>query len=387
MKNMLFIVMLLFVLSMNIKLSADVITDGNLDVVVDESTICPNAKSAILYEGKTNTLLYEQEMNLRLPPASMTKIMTLLLIYEAMEKDVINLNTVITISEYAKSQEGSKAFLSVGEQISVEELIKCICIASANDAAVAMAEAISGSEEAFVENMNKKVKDLGLKNTVFSDCTGLSSKNHYTSAYDMAVISDKLLDKYPEVLEYTNMKEDYIRKDTENPFWLVNTNKLLGRVKGINGLKTGYTSFSGYCITLHMEKNNLKLISVVMGYKDSKLRNSESVKLLNYGVNNYKLETIIKKDDIVKTIDSLLYKSKINMTVDEDICLLMKKGENIDYKYVVNYELKDKFNGYIELYVNDNLLNSYTLVVKEELEKRNLFEIAMYLLKKIFVFN
>lgn len=382
------IIILLFITILtlfNISICAENITDGNLDVSVEEKNICPNAKSAILFEGKTNSLLYEQDMNLRLPPASMTKIMTLLLIYEALEKNVINMETVVTISEEAKSQEGSKAFLSVGEQITVEELIKCICIASANDAAVAMAETIYGSEEEFVIKMNSKVKELGLNNTYFSDCTGLSSKNHYTSAYDMAIISDYLLDKYPSVLEYTNLKEDYIRKDTNKPFWLVNTNKLLGKVDGINGLKTGYTSFSGYCITLHMEKNNLKLISVVMGYKDSKVRNGESVKLLQFGANNYKLETIVKKEDVIKSVDSLLYKTKINITVEEDICILVKKGENINYNYIVNYELGDKFSGYFELYVNDNLIKKYPLVIKEELEKRNIFEITLYLFKKIFI--
>jgi len=382
------IIILLFITILtlfNISICAENITDGNLDVSVEEKNICPNAKSAILFEGKTNSLLYEQDMNLRLPPASMTKIMTLLLIYEALEKNVINMETVVTISEEAKSQEGSKAFLSVGEQITVEELIKCICIASANDAAVAMAETIYGSEEEFVIKMNSKVKELGLNNTYFSDCTGLSSKNHYTSAYDMAIISDYLLDKYPSVLEYTNLKEDYIRKDTNKPFWLVNTNKLLGKVDGINGLKTGYTSFSGYCITLHMEKNNLKLISVVMGYKDSKVRNGESVKLLQFGANNYKLETIVKKEDVIKSVDSLLYKTKINITVEEDICILVKKGENINYNYIVNYELGDKFSGCFELYVNDNLIKKYPLVIKEELEKRNIFEITLYLFKKIFI--
>jgi len=248
-----------------------------------------------------------------------------------------------------------------------------------------MAETIYGSEEEFVIKMNSKVKELGLNNTYFSDCTGLSSKNHYTSAYDMAIISDYLLDKYPSVLEYTNLKEDYIRKDTNKPFWLVNTNKLLGKVDGINGLKTGYTSFSGYCITLHMEKNNLKLISVVMGYKDSKVRNGESVKLLQFGANNYKLETIVKKEDVIKSVDSLLYKTKINITVEEDICILVKKGENINYNYIVNYELGDKFSGCFELYVNDNLIKKYPLVIKEELEKRNIFEITLYLFKKIFI--
>ena len=289
------------------------------EVVETQPALCNGGTAAILYEGNTNKILFNKDMNRRLAPASMTKIMTLVLIYEALETNQITKDKIITIGELATKVEGSKAFLSIGEQISVDELLKCICIASANDAAITMAIEISGSEEEFVKKMNQKVKELDLKNTNFSDCTGLSSKNHYTSAYDLAVISDYLLEKYPDVLNYTNIKEDYIRKDSAKPFWLVNTNKMIGRVKDLDGLKTGYTSFSKYCITLHMNQNNMSLISVVFGYDNATTRNAESLALLRYGSANYKVEKILEKNKVIESIIHILYKDRIDLKIKEDV--------------------------------------------------------------------
>ncbi|MDE5715453.1 MAG: D-alanyl-D-alanine carboxypeptidase, partial [Anaeroplasmataceae bacterium] len=288
-----------------------------VEEVDQEINLANGSHAAILFETSSNTVLFDKEKDRRLPPASMTKIMTLLLIYEALESNQISKSTMLTIGEEPTKVEGSKAFLSVGDEISVDELLKCICIASANDAAIAMAMHLAGSEEEFVKKMNEKVEALGLKNTHFSDCTGLSSKNHYTSAYDLAVISDELIDHYPDVLNYTNLKEDYIRKDTQKPFWLVNTNKMIGRVKYLDGLKTGYTSFSGYCITLHMKQDNMGLITVVFGYDKPTTRNAESLELLRYGYANYRLEKVLAKDTVVDSIDHILYKIRINIKVEE----------------------------------------------------------------------
>ena len=210
-----------------------------INVDAEEINLAGGSNSAILYELNTDTILFKKDINKRVSPASMTKIMTLLLIYEDLSKGLITKETIYTITSEAANTEGSKAYLSTGEKISVHELLKCIAIASANDAARTMAIELSGNEEEFVKRMNLKVKELGLKDTLFSDCTGLAINNHYTSAYDLAIISKELLSKYPDVLSYTNIKEDYIRKDSEKPFWLVNTNKLIGRIDGINGLKTG----------------------------------------------------------------------------------------------------------------------------------------------------
>ncbi len=348
----------------------------------EKTELCPNARSAVLFEGKTDQILYQKEMNLRLPPASMTKIMTLLLIYEALDRENISKQTVVTVSEYAKSMEGSKAFLSVGEQITVDELLKCISIASANDAAVAMAELISGSEAAFVDQMNARVEQFGLKNTHFSDCTGLSSRNHYTSAYDLAVISDYLIDHYPDVLTYTSMKEDYIRQSTDRPFWLVNTNKLLGRVEGINGLKTGYTSFSGYCITLHMEQNEMGLISVVMGYRDSKIRNGESVQMLRYGATHYQIQTVIEKNQRIDTIDSVFYKDPLKIVAREGFYVLTEKGKTLDFTQKTEYRYENGFTGKMIFYKDGEVYREIALEAEGTLRKRNLWELTFYVIKK-----
>ena len=204
-----------------------------------ENEYINGAKSGILIEETTGTILYEKNINDKLSPASMTKIMTLLLVFEAIDNKLIDFDTILTTSEFAASMGGTQVYLKVGEKITVDEAIKCVSIASANDCAVLLAEEISGSEKEFVKSMNKKSKDLGCNNTNFTDCTGLNEIDHYTTSYDLAIISRNLITNYPKVLEYTNLKEDYIRKNTSNPFWLVNTNKLVGRIEEICGLKTG----------------------------------------------------------------------------------------------------------------------------------------------------
>ncbi len=348
----------------------------------EEVALCQGSTSAILFERSTNTVLYNKEMNLRLPPASMTKIMTLLLIYEALDSEQITKTTMLTIGEEPTKVEGSKAFLSIGEEISVDELLKCICIASANDAAIAMAIELAGSEAQFVNKMNEKATVLGLKNTHFSDCTGLSSKNHYTSAYDLAVISDYLLDHYPDVLNYTNLQEDYIRKNTAKPFWLVNTNKMIGRVKYLDGLKTGYTSFSKYCITLHMTQENMSLISVVFGYEKATTRNAESLELLRYGFANYKLEKLASKGMVLESFEHILYKDKVDMIVDEDLYYLCKKNETVNYETKYSYSLGGNFAGKYEVYLDGKLVGESPIRAKEEVRRKNIFELLFSVIRE-----
>ena len=213
MKKIILAVVILFSLLFSINVKA--VTEENPEEALN---LIEGAKAGILIEQSSKEILFQKEMDRRLSPASMTKIMTLLLIYEAMENNQFNLDTMLTTSETAASMGGSQVYLKVGEKISVDEALKCVCIASANDCAVLLAEEVSGSEEYFVRKMNEKAKSLGCNNTNFSDCTGLTSQNHYTSAYDLAIISAELLTKYPEVIKYTTIKEDYIRKDTSSPF-------------------------------------------------------------------------------------------------------------------------------------------------------------------------
>ena len=382
MKKIISIILLLtiFIFGLNIEANASdrqvVNETENVDTTIN---LIPNSQAGILIEKETGKILYEKDMNHRLAPASMTKIMTLLLVYEALDENILTKEQELTVDEYSASIGGSQVYLKVGEKITVDEALKCVCIASANDCATLLGVSISGSIEAFITKMNEKARMLGLKNTLFSDCTGLSSKDHFSSAYDMAIISRELTLKYPDVFNYTSIKEDYIRKDTDSPFWLVNTNKLIGRVDGVDGLKTGYCSFSGYNITLHMSQNGMSLISVVFGYKDSKTRNSESLALLRYGFSNYELKTLIKKDTILETINSPLYKNSINILVKDNISLLVNKNENVDYSYDYEYCIDNNISGKIKVYANDMVLDS-DLYTNSIIEKRNIFELFGYLL-------
>ncbi len=381
MKKVIFLICMVF-MGMGIlgfSVSAEAVSEESPELI-------PGAVSGILLEQSSGTILYQKEMNKRLSPASMTKIMTLLLIYEAMDNHQFDKETVLTTSETAANMGGSQVYLKVGEKITVDEALKCICIASANDCAVLMAEEVSGSEAHFVRRMNERAKELGCKNTNFEDCTGLTSQNHYTSAYDLGLIAKELLNKFPEITEYTTLKEDYIRKDTSSPFWLINTNKMIGRVEGLNGLKTGYTSFSGYCITLSMRKENMDLISVVFGYDKSTTRNTESLELLKYGYSNYKRIKVFSKGDIIESIHPILYKDKINIVVKKDIYYLCKKKEDSSFDYKYEYTLnKDSCEGKIEVYVKENKIAEGELISVEPVRKKNIFELAVSILKNCFV--
>ena len=259
----------------------------------DTLNLAPNSKSAIMIEASTGKVIYEKNADEQLSMASMTKMMTLLLIMENIENGNLKWDEMITTSEHAASMGGSQIFLEVGEQMTVEDLVKGICIASGNDAAVAMAERIGGTEDNFVKMMNDKAKELGLKNTNFINACGLDANNHYSSARDMALVAKELV-KHDKILEFSGTYEDYLRKNTDNSFWLVNTNKLVRYYQGVDGLKTGFTSTAGYCLTATAMKNNLRLISVVMGVETSDKRSSDTVNLLDYGFNTYKLKNQLK---------------------------------------------------------------------------------------------
>lgn len=355
----------------------------SIDVKANSLDYINGAKSGILMEQSTGKVLYEKDIHNKLSPASMTKIMTLLLIYDSMDNNLFNKNTILVTSEYAASMGGSQVYLKVGEKITVDEAIKCICVASANDCAVLLAEKIAGSEDAFVKLMNERSKKLGCLNTNFSDCTGLTEENHYTTAYDLALISKELLTKYTDVLSYTTIKEDHIRKDTENPFWLVNTNKMIGRVEGLNGLKTGYTSFSGYCITLSMTKNNMSLISVVFGYENSNLRNVESLELLNYGFSTYKLDLIAKKDTILEVKNHILYKNQFSIIIKNDIYYLCKITDKNEYKISHSYNILDN-KGNLSVALNNESIISEDIFCKEEPLRKNIFEVMISVLKECY---
>lgn len=259
----------------------------------EETNQIEKAKSSVLMEASSGTIIKANNENEKLSPASITKIMTMILIFDAIHSGKIKLTDMATTSAHAKSMGGSQVFLEEGEQQSVETLIKCIIIASGNDASVTMAEHICGSEEEFVKKMNERAKDLGMNNTNFEDCCGLTdSDNHYTSAKDVAIMSRELITKYPEVYKYSTIwMEPFTHKTAkgENEFMLSNTNKLLKTNQYVKGLKTGSTSKAKYCVSTVAEKDGVELIAVIMAAPDYKSRFSMAEQLINYGFSNCKV--------------------------------------------------------------------------------------------------
>lgn len=252
-----------------------------------ESADLIQAPSGVLMEAQTETVIYQKDSDTRRSPASITKIMTLILIFDALEKGNLKLDDIVTTSAYAKSMGGSQVFLEEGETQTVETLIKCIVIASGNDASVAMAEHICGSEQEFVRHMNERATELGMKNTHFEDCCGLTdSSNHYTTARDIAIMSRELITKYPKILEYSSIWMEnitHVTKQGTKEFGLTNTNKLLRSYDGCVGLKTGSTSLAKYCLSAVAKRNKITLIAVVMAAPDYKVRFKDAASMLNYG--------------------------------------------------------------------------------------------------------
>lgn len=245
-----------------------------------------SAESGIIMEVSSGTVLYEKEADKELPPASVTKIMTLLLIFDALEEGKITLEQEVTTSEYAASMGGSQVFLEVGEKQTVDTMIKCISVASANDACVAMSELIAGTEEAFVAQMNERAKNLGMENTHFVNCNGLDADGHLTSARDIAKMSRELLTKYPQITEYSTIWMEDITHTTKKGserFGLSNTNRLIRQYEYATGLKTGSTSKAKFCLSATARKDNIDMIAVVMAEPDSKTRVKDAIAMLNYG--------------------------------------------------------------------------------------------------------
>ncbi|MEC2110997.1 D-alanyl-D-alanine carboxypeptidase DacF [Bacillus sp. ATD] len=305
------------------------------------SELAHEAKSAVLIERDTGKVLYNKNSNERLAPASMTKIMTMLLIMEALDKGKIKMSDKVRTSEHAASMGGSQIFLEPGEEMTVKEMLKGIAIASGNDASVAMAEFISGSEEEFVQKMNKKAKELGLKNTSFKNPTGLTEEGHYSSAYDMAIMAKELL-KYESITKFTGTYEDYLRENTDKKFWLVNTNRLIKFYPGVDGVKTGYTGEAKYCLTASAKKGNMRAIAVVFGASTPKERNAQVTKMLDFAFSQYETHPLYKRNETVAKIKVKKGKQKlIELTTSEPISILTKKGEDMNN---VKKEIKMKDN-------------------------------------------
>lgn len=343
--------------------------------------LASNAKSAIIMEPTTGKVIFEKNSNERLEPASMTKIMTLLLTFEAIDNGKISLDDMVTISKRAADMGGSQMFLEAGSNIRLEEIIKGVSIASANDGAITLAEYIGGSVENFVDMMNKKAEDLGLSNTHFINPHGLHADNHYSSAYDMAIMASNLIN-HEKILNYTSIYEDYFNKPDGSRTWLVNTNKLVRFFKGVDGLKTGYTKEAGYCLTATAKKNNVRYITVVMGEPSSDIRSSETTNMLNYAFNSFKLNTILDKNQELGNIYIDKSKQKTAKIVVKNPVteLISKEKEAPSYTYNLKVgkltaPLKAGTKvGTVEILDNEGLIvREEDVTISYDIEKSNLW--------------
>lgn len=350
-----------------------------------------NCGASYLIEEKTGKVLYAQNETERLKPASMTKMMGLLLICEQIDQKKISLDDIVTISASAAAMGGSQVFLEVNEQMSVHDLLKSVCISSANDAMYALGEFVATTNDRFVELMNQKAKELNLENTHFVNVTGFDDDNHYTCAKDMAIIAQNLL-QYPDlILPYTSMYDGYIRENSEQPFWLVNTNKLIRFYEGMDGLKTGYTSQSGFCLTATAKRNNVRLISVIMKADTSANRNEMTKTLLDYGFSKLEAKTLYQANDKVATIEIKKAKQpKVDVYTPQDIQVILdkeKENENIKQQIQLKDSLKaplkkDSVIGQLVVTVDEDVY-TFDLIIKEDIDLLTYKEIFGDFLKSI----
>lgn len=360
---------------------------------LEPTGLAQSSKSAIMLEPTTGQIIYEKNAHEKLPPASMTKIMSMLLIMESIDKGIIKWDEMVTVSANASRMGGSQILLETGEKMSVENLFKGIAIASGNDAVVALAEKVAGTLDMFVKMMNDKAKELGLKNTNFKNPHGLDAANHYSTAYDMAIIAKELL-KHEKVLEFTSVYETYLRENLPSKIWLVNTNKLVRFYEGMDGLKTGYTKEAGYCLTFTAKKNGMRLLGVVMGEPKSDTRNEEVKEMLDYGFAQYELETMLSTKSILKTKEVDKGKKRYAKLVPtQNINFLNKKTDgkrNASYEVKINnlkapIKIGDKVGTLI--IKESNKTREVDITVLENIEKANLLELFSRNLKDIVTGN
>ncbi|GAA0069213.1 D-alanyl-D-alanine carboxypeptidase family protein [Clostridium sardiniense] len=347
------------------------------------------AKSALLMEPKTGKIIYEKNAEEKFAPASVTKIMTMLLAIEAVDSGKIKLDDKITCSENAKKMGGSTMLLDTGEIRSVEDIFKGIAIASGNDASVAMAEYLAGSEESFVELMNKRAQELGMKNTTFKNCNGLPAEGHLSTAKDIALMSMELL-KHEKIFKYTGTYMETISEGRKSPIELVNHNKLVRFFKGCDGLKTGYTSEAKYCISATATRDGVRMLSVIMGAPTYKIRNRDASILLNYGFSKFAGKKVVSKDEELgnvtmgeKTDKYFIAKAK------EDLVAVLEKGKqgNIEKKIKID-EIKDRYSagdivGKCEVYIGEDKIGEVDIYTDRDIKKPNIIEKIKFKVKNI----
>lgn len=337
-----------------------------------------NVGSAVLIEQNSGQVLYNQNMHEKLRPASVTKVMTILLIMEAIDSGKLSYTDKISCSEKAAGMGGSQIWLDVREELTVDEMLKAICVVSANDCTVAMAEYLAGSEEAFVNQMNAKAKELGMNDTTFKNCHGIDEDGHVTSAYDIALMSRELLTKHPSITKYTTIYMDSLRDGKSS---LVNTNKLVRNYKGATGLKTGSTSVALYNLSASATRNDLSLIAVIMKAPTSPIRFAEAQKLLDYGFNNFEYKKLANKNDLIKEISvDKGIENSVNAILENDSGVLIQKGQNKDI--VQSVQLTDSINapvyagqvlGNVTYSLNGNEIGKVNIVAEKSVGKNTAF--------------
>ena len=342
---------------------------------------------AVLIEQNSGRVLYDHNMHQKLRPASVTKIMSILLIMEAIDSGRLSYTDKIPCTETAAAMGGSQIWLDVREELTVDEMLKAICVVSANDCTVAMAEYLAGSQEAFVEQMNAKAKELGMNDTNFKNCHGIDEDGHETSAYDIALMSRELLTNHPNITKYTTIWMDSLRDGKSE---LVNTNKLIRNYKGATGLKTGSTSIALYNLSASATRDNLSLIAVIMKAPTTKIRFAEAEKLLDYGFSNFQYSKFSNENDILKSISVQKgVKDSIDLAYETSVGALVKKGESKNVEQTINIpEIisapinKGDVIGNIVYTIDGNEVAKVNIIANESVEKNNIINMINYVFKK-----
>ena len=363
------------------------------DYVNAEINLDLKSKSAIMIEESSKKILFEKDAHEKMAPASMTKIMTLLLVAEAISDNRISLDQEVTASEYAVSMGGSQVYLEANSKYKISELIKAVGIGSANDAAVVLAEVISGTVENFVAMMNNKAKELGLTDTNFKNPHGLDEANHYSTAYDMAMIASELV-KYDFILDVTSTYEDHFTHPNGNSIWLVNTNSLIRFYDGVDGLKTGFTTEAGYCLTATKKVDDMRILTVTMNAETKDDRNSDTIKLMESAFSMYNVKKVIDKNNSLgKTFVNKSTQKYVNYYLEDDAKLLLTKDtRDIEYDYKINVDnLTAPLNpgdvvGKLKL-TYDNESVEYNIIINEDVKKANYFETLYSYFKDIISGN
>lgn len=351
--------------------------------VYAEETLSLNGNKALVMEVNSGRILYASNENEKAYPASMTKMMGMYLVMEAIKENKITMEDNVTCSSIASSMGGTQIYLEEGEVMKVEDLFKAVAINSANDAIVCLGEYIFGSNENFIKEMNNKAKELGMNNTHFNNATGFDDENHYSTTFDMGIIGRSLVKDYPEVLKYSSLTEDYIKGNRNEEFWLVNTNKLLKHCEGMDGLKTGYTSKAGYNLTSTVKRNGIRILTVVMNEKSIQERSQDTIKLVNYAFSKLKIERLLNKGDVVgKYIFPNSMGDEVEICLKEDVDVVLLKEEDVS-SLKLNMKIddvklplqKDNIVGYLEVVDNEGNIFIFSVTVNENVEKKSFIKV------------